>query len=290
MNSVLQNMLSKYEIKNTIDETNAMKEIIQEIVLCGLSRGGFFNEAAFYGGTALRIFYGLDRFSEDLDFALLEPNTEFDLSKYFSFIEKEVQAYGLNLTISEKNKTQDSNITSAFLKGDTKEHILIFFPNENMQNITSVKNIKIKFEVDINPPSGAKYDLRYKLLPSPHQVRLYDESSLFAGKIHAILCRNWQYRTKGRDLYDYIFYLSRNTKVNIKLIREKLIDSNFFKREDDFGIDILKELLNKKFSEINYTNAKEDVIVFIKDKDSLNLWSEEFFKEITKNLINSVNE
>ncbi len=285
MNSVLQNMLSKYEIKNTIDETNAMKEIIQEIVLCGLSRGGFFNEAAFYGGTALRIFYGLNRFSEDLDFALLEPNTEFDLSRYFSFIEKEVQAYGLNLMISEKNKTQKSNITSAFLKGDTKEHILIFFPNENMQNITSLKNIKIKFEVDINPPSGAKYDLRYKLLPSPHQVRLYDESSLFAGKIHAILCRNWQYRTKGRDLYDYIFYLSKNTKVNIKLIKEKLIDSNFLKREDDFGIDILKELLNKKFSEINYTNAKEDVIVFIKDKDSLNLWSEEFFKEITKNLI-----
>ena len=290
MNSVLQNMLSKYEIKNTIDETNAMKEIIQEIVLCGLSRGGFFNEVAFYGGTALRIFYGLDRFSEDLDFALLEPNTEFDLSKYFSFIEKEVQAYGLNLTISEKNKTQESNITSAFLKGDTKEHILIFFPNENMQNTTSLKNIRIKFEVDMNPPSGAKYDLRYKLLPSPHQVRLYDESSLFAGKIHAILCRNWQYRTKGRDLYDYIFYLSKNTKVNIKLIREKLIDSNFLKREDDFGIDILKELLNKKFSEINYTNAKEDVIVFIKDKDSLNLWSEEFFKEITKNLIDSENK
>lgn len=290
MNSVLQNMLSKYEIKNTIDETNAMKEIIQEIVLCGLSRGGFFNEAAFYGGTALRIFYGLNRFSEDLDFALLEPNTEFDLSKYFSFIEKEVQAYGLNLTISEKIKIQESNITSAFLKGNTKEHILIFFPNENMQNITSLKNIKIKFEVDINPPSGAKYDFRYKLLPSPHQVRLYDESSLFAGKIHAILCRNWQYRTKGRDLYDYIFYLSKNTKVNIKLIREKLIDSNFFKKEDDFGIDILKELLNKKFSEINYTNAKEDVIVFIKDKDSLNLWSEEFFKEITKKLMISENE
>lgn len=290
MNSVLQNMLSKYEIKNTIDETNAIKEIIQEIVLCGLSRGGFFNEAAFYGGTALRIFYGLNRFSEDLDFALLEPNTEFDLSRYFSFIKKEVQAYGLNLTISEKNKIQESNITSAFLKGDTKEHILIFFPNENMQNITSLKNIKIKFEVDINPPSCAKYDFRYKLLPSPHQVRLYDESSLFAGKIHAILCRNWQYRTKGRDLYDYIFYLSKNTKVNIKLIKEKLIDSNFLKREDEFGIDILKELLNKKFSKINYTNAKEDVIAFIKDKDSLNLWSEEFFKEITKNLIISENE
>ncbi len=284
MNNVLKNMLDKYDIKNTLDETNAMKEIIQEIVLCGLSRGGFFDVAAFYGGTALRIFYGLNRFSEDLDFVLIKPNLEFDLSKYFSFIEKEVQAYGLNLSISEKNKTKESNITSAFLKGDTKEHILIFFPNENMKNTTSLKDIKIKFEVDVNPPAGAKYDLKYKLLPSPHQVRLYDESSLFAGKIHAILCRNWNYRTKGRDLYDYIFYLSKNISVNMELIKEKLIDSNALKREEAFNIDILKGLLDKKFERIDYKNAKEDVEMFIEDKESLNLWSADFFKEITKNL------
>ena len=285
MNSVLQIMLSKYKIKNTIDETNAMKEIIQEIVLSGLSRGGFFDEAAFYGGTALRIFYGLNRFSEDLDFALLKPNPKFDLSKYFSFIEKEVQAYGLNLTVSEKIKTKDSNITSAFLKGDTKEHILMFFPNENMQNTTSLKNIKIKFEVDINPPAGAKYEIKYKLLPSPHQVRLYDESSLFAGKIHAILCRNWQYRTKGRDLYDYVFYISKNAKVNIELVKEKLIDSNVLSRDDEFTIDTLKKLLNNKFEEIDYSDAKDDVIMFIEDKDSLSLWSKDFFEQITKNLL-----
>lgn len=284
MNSVLKNMLDKYEIKNSIDETNAMKEIIQEIVICGLSRGGFFNEAAFYGGTALRIFYGLNRFSEDLDFALLKPNKDFDLSKYFPFIEKEVQAYGLNLSITEKEKTKDSNIMSAFLKGDTKEHILMFFPNENMQNTTSLKNIKIKFEVDINPPSGAKYDLKYKLLPSPHQVKLYDEASLFAGKIHAILCRNWNYRTKGRDLYDYIFYLSKNISVNLELVKEKLIDSNVLKGNDNFDINVLKEMLTAKFNEINYNDAKEDVIAFIEDKDSLNLWTKEFFIEITKNL------
>ena len=284
MNSVLKNMLDKYEIKNSIDETNAMKEIIQEIVICGLSRGGFFNEAAFYGGTALRIFYGLNRFSEDLDFALLKPNKDFDLSKYFPFIEKEVQAYGLNLSITEKEKTKDSNIMSAFLKGDTKEHILMFFPNENMQNTTSLKNIKIKFEVDISPPSGAKYDLKYKLLPSPHQVKLYDEASLFAGKIHAILCRNWNYRTKGRDLYDYIFYLSKNISVNLELVKEKLIDSNVLKGNDNFDINVLKEMLTAKFNEINYNDAKEDVIAFIEDKDSLNLWTKEFFIEITKNL------
>ena len=284
MNNILQNMLKKYEIKNTTDETNAMKEIIQEIVICGLSRGGFFDVAAFYGGTALRIFYGLNRFSEDLDFALLKKDPNFDLSKYFSFVKKEVQAYGLNLSISEKIKTKDSNITSAFLKGDTKEHILIFFPNENMENTTSLKNIKIKFEVEINPPPGAKYELRYKLLPSPHQVRLYDEGSLFAGKIHAILCRNWNYRTKGRDLYDYIFYLSQNINVNIKLIQEKLIDSKVLKRDDLFNIEILKELLFQKFDMINFQDAKDDVVAFIEDKGSLDLWSKEFFREITTNL------
>lgn len=285
MNSVLMNMLEKYDIKSAEDETNAMKEIIQEIVLCGLSRGGFFNEAAFYGGTALRIFYGLNRFSEDLDFALLTPNKDFDLSKYFACIEKEVQAYGLNLSISTKEKTKDSNILSAFLKGDTKEHILIFFPNESMINSNQLlKSIKIKFEVDVNPPSGATYELKYKLLPSPHQVKLYDESSLFAGKIHAILCRNWNYRTKGRDLYDYIFYLAKDSSVNLELVKEKLIDSNVLKESDEFNIDILKEMLEQKFKEINYTDAKEDVMPFIKDIDSLNLWSSDFFIDITKNL------
>lgn len=284
MNNTLNTMLSKYNIKNKIDEINAMKEIIQEIVVCGLSRGGFFNEAAFYGGTALRMFYGLNRFSEDLDFALLTPNKNFDLSKYFPFIEKEVLAYGLNLNIVTKEKKQDSNILSAFLKGDTKEHILIFFPAENMENTTSLRNIKIKFEVDVNPPSGANYEFKYKLLPSPHQVRLYDEPSQFAGKIHAILCRNWNYRTKGRDLYDYVFYLSKETKVNLKLIRSKLIESNIITKNSEFNINILKDLLNNKFEEINYTDAKEDVFPFIEDKNSLDLWSSGFFVEITKNL------
>ena len=86
MNNIIKQMLDKYEPKNINDEINALKEIIQEIVLSGLSRGNFFNDAAFYGGTALRIFYNLDRFSEDLDFALINPNKNFDLSKYFKFI------------------------------------------------------------------------------------------------------------------------------------------------------------------------------------------------------------
>lgn len=285
MNNIIEQMLSKYEIKNTIDEINALKEIIQEIVLSGLSRGGFFDEAAFYGGTALRIFYKLDRFSEDLDFSLVTPNQDFNLSKYFTYVEKELKSYGLNLEISIKQKNIDSNITSAFVKGNTLEHILKFFPNEQNHKYNNIlKNIKIKFEVDINPPSGATYEEEYKLLPSPHQIKLYDKGSLLAGKIHAILCRNWKTRTKGRDLYDYIFFLANDTKVNIELIKNKLIESNYIEPTSEFDINILKELLINKFNEIDYNDAKADVLPFIKNTSILNLWNKTFFINITKNL------
>lgn len=285
MNNVIKQMLSRYEIKNINDEINALKEIIQEIILSGLSRGGFFDKAAFYGGTALRIFYNLDRFSEDLDFVLITPNKDFDISKYFVFIKKELQAYGLNLEISSKQKDIETNITRAFVKGNTLEHIFKFFPNnENYEYNHILKNIKIKFEVDINPPSGATYEEKYKLLPSPHQIKLYDKESLFAGKIHAILCRNWKTRTKGRDLYDYIFFLANNTSVNLELVKNKLIKSEYIDSKNSFNINVLKGLLIKKFNEINYTEAKEDIIPFIKNVDVLNLWGSEFFIAITENL------
>ena len=281
MNNTLKQMIEKYNPKNINDETNAIKEILQEIILCGLSRSNFFNKAAFYGGTALRIFYGLNRFSEDLDFALLEPNPNFD----FTYIKNEILSYGLDLDINYKKKIQDSNISSAFLKGDTKEVILTFFPNEDFKNLNNMlKNIKIKFEIDINPPMGATYEFKYKLLPSPHQIRIYDAPSLFAGKIHAIICRGWKKRVKGRDLYDYIFYLSLNTKVNLTLIKNKLIESNYISKDSNLTITKLKEILNEKFKEIDYENAKEDVLPFISDNDSLNIWSSEFFIEITKNI------
>ncbi len=285
MNNIIEQMLSKYDIKNTNDEINALKEIIQEIVLSGLSRGNFFNEAAFYGGTALRIFYNLDRFSEDLDFALLEPNKDFDISKYFNYIEKELKAYGINLNITTKEKSFDSNITSAFLKGDTLELILKFFPSEEEHKYNQIlKNLKIKLEVDINPPLGATYEDKYKLLPSPHQIKLYDKESLLAGKIHAILCRGWSDRVKGRDLYDYIFFLASDTKVNIELLKNKLIESNFINENDEFDINELKKILISKFEKIDYTKAIEDVKPFIKNIDNLNLWSKEFFIEITNKL------
>ena len=285
MNNIIEQMLSKYDIKNTNDEINALKEIIQEIVLSGLSRGNFFNEAALYGGTALRIFYNLDRFSEDLDFALLESNKDFEISKYFNYIEKELKAYGINLNITAKQKSIDSNITSAFLKGDTLELILKFFHSEEEHKYDHIlKNLKIKLEVDINPPMGATYEDKYKLLPSPHQIKLYDKESLLAGKIHAILCRGWNNRVKGRDIYDYIFFLGSDTKVNIELLKNKLIESNYIKENDKFDINELKKILINKFEKIDYSKAVEDVKPFIKNIDNLNLWSKEFFIEITNKL------
>lgn len=285
MQQVITQMLSKYQIKNIEDKKNAIKEIVQEVVLCGLSRGGFFKEAAFYGGTALRIFYGLDRFSEDLDFSLVSQNLNFDLTKYFSYIENETKSLGLNFSVTEKEKMIDSNIKKAFLKGNTKEHILTFYEQSNEANfINKEEVIKIKFEVDVNPPSDATYETKFGLLPSPYQVRLYDMSSLFAGKIHACLCRNWKTRVKGRDFYDYVFFLSMGAKVNLKNLKSKLVQSNFISEDYNLTIENLKIILNERFSNVDFAQAKEDVLPFVRDKSKLELWSKDFFIEITKQL------
>lgn len=284
MKTIIEQMIEEYHPKNNEEKRNVIKEVMQEIVLCGLSRAGFFNESAFYGGTALRIFYGLDRFSEDLDFSLLVKNKDFDLVKYFPILKDTVQSFGLNVDFELKNKTRDSNVQSAFLKGDTIEHFLLFYPNELVQGINKNEKIKIKFEIDTMPPGLATYETKFRLLPIPYSVRLYDEASLFSGKIHAVICRSWKSRVKGRDLYDYVFYLSRNTKFNLPHLREKLIDSEYISSDTEITCDSVKEMLINRFNEIDYDAAKEDVIPFIKDASVLNLWSKEFFISITSGL------
>jgi len=278
-------MLSKYTT-NTFDEKrNAIKEIIQEVVLCGLARGGFFKEAAFYGGTALRIFYGLDRFSEDLDFSLVTANEGFDLSRYFSFILEETRALGLDLSVQVKEKSVDSAIQSAFLKGNTKEHILTFYGmDQEVGIINKYETIKIKFEVDTNPPLGARYELKYGLLPSPYQVRLYDLPSLFAGKIHACLCRNWKRRVKGRDFYDYVFFLAMGARVNLDNLKARLVQTDFIKESDDLTVECLRRMLCERFADIDFEQAKDDVFPFVKDKSKLELWNKDFFTQITSRL------
>lgn len=285
MNTVIEEMLKSYQVDNIYDRKNAMKEIMQEIVLCGLSRAGFFKEAAFYGGTALRIFYGLDRFSEDLDFSLEQINLDFDLCSYFPVLEKEVKAFGLNVEIQEKEKTKDSNIRSTFLKGNTKEHLLLFYEDERLVgSVAKNEVVKIKFEVDTNPPAFATYEHKYRLLPVPYEIRLYDMPSLFAGKIHAVICRGWQSRIKGRDLYDYIFYLSKAVTVNQKHLRALLIDSGYISENQECTLEEIKTMLKNRFDSIDFLQARKDVEPFIRDTSVLDTWSSDFFKQITEGL------
>ena len=285
MNTSIEEMLKKYDANSPEEKKNAIKEIMQEIILCGLSRSGFFNKAAFYGGTALRIFYGLDRFSEDLDFSLMTPDPEFDLSEYFPMLKKELAAYGLNVEITEKEKNADSAIKSAFLKGNTKEHMLIFYPNEGVENsVPANEVIRIKFEIDIDPPQYASFEHKFRLLPSPYEINMYDLPSLFAGKIHAVLCRGWKNRIKGRDLYDYVFYLSKGASINLDHLKARLVDSHVLSESDSFDIDILQKMLCDRFDLIDYASAKDDVKNFIKNKGQLDIWGPEFFKEITKQM------
>lgn len=283
MNEAIKQMLIPYNAKNSEEEENAIKEILQEIVLCGLSRADFFNKAAFYGGTALRIFYGLDRFSEDLDFSLIAKDENFNLSDYIPELIKEVNSYGINVEISSKEKNADSAIQSAFLKANTMEHLLLFYA-DNEAGIDPKKSIKVKFEIDTNPPDYATFEHRYRLLPAPYGITLYDTPSLFAGKIDAILNRKWGQRVKGRDYYDYVFYLSRNCKVNLKHLDARMKQRGLAPKNEYYSLEEVKELLFNRFEEVDFEEAKKDVLPFIKDARSVNLWSEDFFRQITKAL------
>lgn len=284
MNTMIEQMLKAYNTQTLYDKKNAMKEVMQEIVLCGLSRAGFFKKSAFYGGTALRVFYGLDRFSEDLDFSLMTEYEDFDLKEYFPTLEKEVKAYGLNMNITEKEKAKETNILSAFLKGNTKEHLLMFYTNNALSGVAANEAIKIKFEVDINPPRYATFERKYRLLPVPYEINLYDIPSLFAGKIHAVICRAWQNRVKGRDLYDYVFYISRRAEVNQKHLWERLLQSSYIEENSACSLDAIKQMLFDRFDSIDYEQAKKDVEPFIRDTSVLNVWCADFFKQITESL------
>ena len=285
MNSIIEQMLRQHETETLTDKKNGIKEVVQEIVLCGLSRTGFFKEAAFYGGTALRIFYGLDRFSEDLDYSLMAPNPGFDLPRYLPALERELAAYGFNFKVEDRAKAIDSDIRSAFLKGNTREHMLVFYADERLaRSFSGNDTIKIKFEVDTTPPAFATFERKYRLLPIPYEVNLYDMPSLFAGKLHAVICRAWKSRVKGRDLYDYVFYLSQGTPVNLRHLNARLVDSGFDGAREDMTLEEIKGILHRRFESIDYDQARQDVLPFIKNPAAVEIWSKDFFIAITENL------
>lgn len=279
MNNTIEAMLAKYNPQTNEERENAVKEIIQEIALAGLSRGGFFDKAAFYGGTCLRIFHGLNRFSEDLDFALLDNDPSFRLNDYFPALKKEFQTHGIDIVVETKKKEKDGEVQSAFLKGNTLTLMMSFFPaSEDARRVISNQKTKIKFEVDTDNPPGGMTELKYRMLPAPYEVRVFDEPTLFSGKVHAILCRNYKHHVKGRDYYDYLFYVGKGSTLNLTYLENKLRNTGgILQDEEPLTLENVKTLLKDRFSNVDYESAKEDVARFIHDNHSLKLWKKELF-------------
>lgn len=290
MHNAVLDMIARYNCVTKDDYREALKEIIQEIALLGLYRAGFFNHAAFYGGTALRIFYGLDRFSEDLDFSLEKATPGFDLAAYLPYLEDELGAYGFEVAVSKKAKQLTSRTESAFIKAGTRIHLLkIGFKEGLLPRTAPGEKLKVKLEIDIFPPQGAEYEIKYHLRPIPYYVRLFKPPYLFAGKVHALLCRQWgSERVKGRDLYDFLWFVTREIPLHIGYLNQLMIQSGHLTESDRLDHRLLLEMLQARFKAIDYGQAKQETIPFVIDPQKLDLWSEDFFAAVTVEKLLSV--
>lgn len=285
MNDAIKVMLDRYNCNSVNDYENAMKEIVQEITLLGLWRSKFFEKAAFYGGSALRILYGLDRFSEDLDFSLLKKDPGFSLANYCRAVEDELKGLGFSVVVEKKVKQSETNIESAFIKGKTlKNMIVIDAPGSTRKKIHSGKVMKVKLEVDVDPPGDFQTEARYLLQPVPFSVNTYTLPHLFAGKMHAILCRSWGMRVKGRDWYDLIWYAGRGQSISLKHLECRMKQTGHLEVNEFLTEALMKERLRERIGTIDFNNAKKDVENLLKSPSSLELWSEEFFRDVCKKI------
>ena len=285
MNSAIKMMLDRYKCSTRQDYVNALKEIIQEVALVGLWRSKFFEGAAFYGGTALRILFQLDRFSEDLDFTLLKPTPTFSLTPYLHAIQAELDAFGFSVNVMQKDKSNQSAIQSAFLKGNTLEHLLkVGIPSQIYGASHREEILKIKLEVDTDPPPAFETTTRFLTLPIPCSVRVVAEGDLFAGKMHALLCRSWKSRVKGRDWYDLIWYVSKQIPLHLGHLEQRMRQSGHFSESDSLSEERLKDLIAKRIATISIDEAKEDILPFVRDPSVLAVWSPEFFTALAERI------
>ncbi len=278
MNQALQSLIDRYQPQTLQDWENALKEIVQELALLGLWRAKFYEHAAFYGGTALRIFHGLPRFSEDMDFSLLEPAGDVNLAPYLEAIRSELASLGFSFEVEPKSKRIETAVESAFIKGGTRVNLLSIGAPEGLRNLLpKPQRIKIKLEVDTNPPAGADYGVKTLLVPIPFQVKLFTLPCLFAGKLHAVLCRNWKQRVKGRDYYDFIWYLGRGIPCHLPHLQKRMEQTGHWDESWILDLPALRKLLLERFETVDFEQAKSDVRPFIQDADELALWNKEFF-------------
>jgi predicted nucleotidyltransferase component of viral defense system len=279
----MKEWIAEYNPKNEEETLAAMREIMQEIALAALSRTDFFKKAAFYGGTALRIFHGLNRYSEDLDFSLLETDPSFSLTPYFSAITDEFEALGIRVSIREKDKRIKTPIESAFLKSETLWQELVLEDVVVQHGISSNKSIKIKIEIDRVPPLG--FDTEEKLLVRPFSfyVNCFSLSSLFAGKLHALLFRKWKNRVKGRDWYDMEWYIQKGITMNISHFLMRASETNDW-QEASISKEQILDLLKDKINSVSFNAVKDDVRKFIRNDEQLKIWNAKYFYDLVEKM------
>lgn len=277
---MIREWIDTYHPANEEEALSALREIMQEITLAGLSRTDFYKKAAFYGGTALRIFYGLDRYSEDLDFSLLSVDKEFSLEPYFQAIQGEFDSMGMKVSLQKKNKIHKTPIESAFLKSETLWKELVLEAVVEQLGIRSNKNIRIKIEVDRNPPMGFQTEEKLSLRPFSFYVKCFDQPSLFAGKMHALLFRKWQDRVKGRDWFDMEWYIRKGVSLNLKHFLQRAQDSGDWQKPTISKEEFLN-LLRDKIEATSIEKIKADVRPFVRNLKQLEIWSPQYFQDLS---------
>jgi predicted nucleotidyltransferase component of viral defense system len=286
MNDVITRMLARHECRNVDDYVRALREIMQEIALLGLWRSKFFDKAAFYGGTALRILYGMDRFSEDLDFSLLKPMSDFDISRYISSLEREIRSFGFEADVSIREKKTESPVQSVFLKADTRKHLLIIRTAEEIaRQIPPGQVMKIKIEVDTDPPPGFETENKFLLQPVSFSVRTFVLTDLFAGKMHAVLCRQWKIRVKGRDWYDLVWYAANHPELHLKHLEQRMIQSGHLKEGEHLTKEKFFLLTSKAIYKLDINQARREVESFVRKPEELEVWSKEFFQDVVRRIV-----
>lgn len=277
---VIEERIREYQPSGKEEELNAIKEIAQEITLSALSRAEFFKHAAFQGGTCLRIVHGLNRFSEDMDFILFEPDASFKWSRFFHEINLEFRGYGFHLEVKDRSNVEGS-IKKAFLKENSFGKVLKLIYERTRFD---VQVVNIKLEVDVNPPMGSSFETKIVRFPEPFSIVAQDLPSLFAGKIHALLCREY---IKGRDWFDFVWYASRHAEINLLNLQNALNQQGPWK-EKGLTIDNkwVSERFREKIASIDWEIAKKDVQPFLRGRQQrmLELWSKDFFIEFVDSL------
>jgi hypothetical protein len=280
MNDAIKSMMSRYACRTQDDYVNALREIIQELTLLGLWRAKFFEHGAFYGGTALRVLYGLDRYSEDLDFSLLKPNPGFRWTPYGAALRRELQGFGFEVEFTAPPK-RTTAIESAFVKAHTFGQLLVIDAGRDLlKGMHPQQLLSVKLEVDIDPPDAFRVETGYLLQPIPFAVQAYSLPDLFAGKLHAVLCRSWKNRVKGRDWYDLVWYVARHPLVHVKHLEQRMRQSGHYSEEGPLTREHLFQLLTERIEVLDIRQAKMDVERFVKDRQALALWSRDFFRDV----------